>query len=138
MTTTQIKKLLAGAFGMLLLVVILISGCRKDTTVIIPLKPPGITRAVSFSKDLVPIFSTNCALSGCHAGGGHAPDLESDKAYNSLTNGNFINKTAPESSIIYERLTGKLTPSMPMGAAPNPSNIEGLLLAWIKQGAKKN
>jgi len=27
---------------------------------------------------------------------------------------------------------------MPLGAANNPSNINNLMLAWIKQGAKNN
>jgi len=27
---------------------------------------------------------------------------------------------------------------MPLGAATNPSNINALMLAWIKQGAKNN
>jgi hypothetical protein len=61
-----------------------------------------------------------------------------DKAYNSLISGDFISVSDPESSILYERLTGKLSPAMPMGKDSNPSNINALVLAWIKQGAKKN
>ena len=132
------KKIVAIALAMFIAAVFVIPGCQKDTTVYIPLKVQEITDSVHFAADIVPIFSKNCALSGCHVKGSRAPDLTADNAYNSLTNGNYINKTDPESSILYKRLTGVLTPAMPMGATPNPSNIDALVLAWIKQGAKKN
>jgi hypothetical protein len=132
------NKIIAITLGMFIVVVIAISGCQKDTTVYIPLAAPSVTKTVSFSKDLVPIFTANCAKSGCHVAGGKSPNLTADKAYSSIVDGGLINKATPESSKIYERLTGKLTPSMPIGGAANPSNIEGLLIAWIKQGAKKN
>jgi hypothetical protein len=117
---------------------LLIAGCEKNITLTIRPATVEVTDTVSFTKDLVPIFAKNCALSGCHATGGHVPNLMADKAYNSLGNGNFVNLITPENSIIYERLTGKLSPSMPLGGASNPSNINALILAWIKQGAKNN
>jgi len=132
------NKIIAIALSMFIVVVIAISGCQKDTTVYVPLAAPTVTKTVSFSKDLVPIFAANCAKSGCHVAGGHTPDLTAANAYNSLIDNSLIDKAAPTSSIIYERLTGKLSPSMPIGGAANPSNIEGLLIAWIQQGAKKN
>lgn len=121
--------------------IIVMIGCEKDTTVIIPKNPEAvkITRTVSFSKDLVPIFKTSCALSGCHVAGGHAPDLDAEKAYSSLMNGNYINKASGSSSVLFERLTGKISPGMPLSApGSDPGQIEELLLAWITQGAKNN
>jgi hypothetical protein len=121
--------------------IILIGGCEKDTTVIIPKNPAAtvITRTVSFSKDLQPIFSSSCAISGCHVEGGQTPNLASGSAYGSLINGSFLNKSAPASSTIYERLIGKITPAMPLNAPESdPGQIEELLLAWITQGAKNN
>jgi hypothetical protein len=50
----------------------------------------------------------------------------------------FVDTKSAETSILYERLIGKLSPQMPMGAAKNPGNLNNLVLAWIKQGAKKN
>ena len=122
---------------MILFSVFIIPGCVKDTTVIIPLDSV-ITRTVSFKNDIIPIFSNSCSLSGCHATGGHVPDLSNDKAYTSLINGKYVDKDKPETSIIYGRLTGKISPSMPLGGTSNPSNINALMLAWIKQGAKDN
>lgn len=139
--TTEVKKIIIIALAILAIlamVVVFISGCRKDITVKIPVKAPAITRTVSFLKDLVPIFKTSCAMSGCHTGGGRAPDLSADKAYKELIDGKFIDKSNPENSILFKRLTGKLTPVMPIGAPINPSNLNALVLAWIKQGAKKN
>jgi hypothetical protein len=116
-----------------------IAGCQKDTTLTLKDVPVVITKTVSFSKDLVPLFTKNCALSGCHGDGGHAPNLTATKAYASLMDDpDFVLVKDPAGSTLYKRLIGTLTPQMPMGAAKNPGNINNLVLAWIKQGAKKN
>ena len=118
---------------------LLISGCEKDTTYTIKDVPVVVTKTVSFAKDLNPLFTANCALAGCHATGGHSPNLMADKSYLSLTtDAKYVNVKSPTSSILYERLTGVLSPAMPMGKTTNPSNINNLVLAWIKQGAKNN
>ena len=132
------KKIIAIALAMVIAVLFFISGCQKDTTVYIPLKTQEITDSVHFAADIVPIFTKNCALSGCHIKGGKKPDLTVDAAYNSLISGHYVDKATPENSIIYKRLKGELTPQMPLGGTPNPSNIDALILAWIKQGAIKN
>ena len=119
--------------------VLLISGCRKDTTLTIKDELVTVTKKVSFSKDIVPIFKKSCAISGCHGTGGKAPNLTEEKAYNSLMNkADYIDLKNAENSGLFKRLIGKLSPAMPMGSASNPSNINGLVLAWIKQGAKNN
>ncbi len=112
------------------------ASCVKDDTVIIQ---PVVTKTVSFKKDLVPLFTKNCALGGCHNDGGKAPVLTSAKAYNSLkADAAYINVSHPENSELYQFLTGKLSPAMPMGASTNPGNLNAYVLAWIKQGAKNN
>ena len=69
------------------------TGCYRD--VILPslavTQPPQF---VSFSQDLQPIFSTNCALSGCHVSGGQMPYLTPDVSYQQLTGG-FVNTVVP-------------------------------------------
>ncbi len=117
------------------LAILLLAGCAKDDTVTLR---PVVNKTVSFQKDLIPLFTKNCALSGCHADGGHAPYLASTKAYASLTSGGFVNVGSPEKSIVYEHLIGTLSPAMPMGGTSNPGNINGYVLAWIQQGAKNN
>lgn len=115
----------------------LLFSCTKNTTVYVD-NSPEITTDVFFAKDIVPIFSDKCSNSGCHNTNGHVPDLTPDKAYNSLINGSFIDKGTPANSSLYLWLTGKNTPAMPVGGPSNPSNINQLVLAWIKQGAKNN
>jgi len=129
------KKITPIALGVILIATI--TGCRKDSTLIIQPQAVAVTNAVSFSNDMVPIFTKNCALSGCHADGGHTPHLSADKAFSSLMS-KYIDTKTPDNSILYKRLTGKLSPAMPMGKASNPSNINSMVLAWIKQGAKNN
>jgi type 1 glutamine amidotransferase len=116
--------------------VFIVASCTKTTTVPVD-ESPAVTKTVSFSKDLQPIFTKSCALSGCH-GGTVAPDLSASTSYDALVNGNFISTATPSNSLVYLWLTGKEAVAMPAGAANNPSNINALVLAWIKQGAKNN
>ncbi|MBI1782580.1 MAG: hypothetical protein HYR66_14640, partial [Sphingobacteriales bacterium] len=68
------KKKIAILSGLLTVLMFVISGCAKTTTIVIN---PGssISTEMSFANDINPIFQKNCALSGCHVSGGHAPDL---------------------------------------------------------------
>ncbi len=125
----------ASVMGLFLL--LLIAGCAKDTTVYLN-SEEEVTEPVSFSKQMVPIFNSSCNTIGCHNKGGIAPDLSADNAYGSLTLGNYYNVSDPGNSLLYLWLTGKKTPAMPLSAPNNPSNINGLTLAWITQGAKNN
>lgn len=111
--------------------------CNKDVTLVIP-NNQEVTEAVSLKDNLVPLFSKNCALSGCHNAGGLKPDLTADKAYSSIINGNYVDLNTPENSLIYLWLSGKKSTPMPAGAANNPDNINQFVLAWIKQGARNN
>ncbi len=126
------KKILitAGILGILAM-----AGCVKDDTVIIR---PVITTTVSFQKNVVPLLTKNCAISGCHVSGGQTPNLTADKAYTSLVSGKLVDTGTPANSVLYLHLIGSLSPQMPMGASPNPGNIEAFVLAWVQQGAKNN
>ena len=119
------------------LMVVIFSGCYKTATVVVS-NEQVVTREVSLVNDILTVFDKSCTASGCHNSGGHVPDLSASRAYNSLINGNYVNLAAPDKSDIYLWLTGKKSSPMPMGAAINPSNINQLVLAWIKQGAKNN
>jgi hypothetical protein len=133
MTTRRI--ILIGVIFTMILIVF--QSCFDGTTLIVN-NSPEVTKTVSFKTDIIPIFNQSCNMSGCHNSGGKNPDLTADKAYNSLASGNYVNPAVPEQSVLYLYLTGKKTPAMPLGAASNPSNINQLVLAWIKQGAKNN
>jgi len=113
----------------------MLTGCYKDTTVILD-TTPEVTRTVTFSADILPFLNTTCAVSGCHTSGGHIPDLSADKAYNSLSLGGYFNTGNPEGSEVYLWLTGKKTTVMPVSGMNKDFNA--LMLAWIKQGALNN
>ncbi len=131
------RKIFSLFFALIAVVLVQISGCKKDTTIVIP-KVTVITGPVSFTKDIIPIFTASCTATGCHNSGGKKPDLTASQAYNSLINGNYINKIDPKKSNIYLWLDGTRSPAMPIGAPSNPSSINELVLAWIEQGAEKN
>lgn len=116
-------------------VLFFLQGCYKDKTVVSE-TGAAITRTVTFSGDIIPMFNKSCALTGCHIGGGKPPDLSAANAYNSLKVGNYFNTNNPESSVIYLWMTGKKTTPMPVGGMNKDYNA--LVLAWIKQGAKNN
>ena len=116
--------------------ILIMLSCSKTTTVLVD-NSPSVTGTVSFSKGIQPILTKSCAISGCHSGT-VAPNLSSTMAYNALKSGNYINTGSAENSEVYLWLIGKRSRAMPAGAANNPSNINALMLAWIKQGAKNN
>jgi len=131
------KKIIEKSVWLGVVLIIACTGCTKDVTIVYK-STETITKTVSFSNDLAPIFTKNCALGGCHADGGQKPDLAQGKAYNSIISMSLADTSKPTTSIIYERLTGVLTPAMPLNGTSDPSNIDALILAWIKQGAKNN
>ncbi len=110
--------------------------CTKTTTILVD-NSPAVTGTVSFSKDIVPILTKSCATTGCHSGS-VAPNLSSTLAYNALKSGNYISTGSPATSLVYLWMTGKESATMPLGGQNNPSNINAIMLAWIKQGANNN
>jgi hypothetical protein len=115
-------------------VAIALTGCYKD--VISPGKDPNAPpQAVSFSGDLVPLFTANCATSGCHdAIPAHKPSLTAANAYNAIIGGGFINTVVPTSSIIYGEVKSG---SMPPTGALKSTDVQKIL-DWIRLGAPNN
>jgi hypothetical protein len=114
---------------------LLATSCYKYA-VVKPDSGAEVTRVVSFSGDIIPIFNKSCNMSGCHKSGGKAPDLSSSKAYQALQGGGYINISNPEASELYLWMTGKRGTPMPL-SGPN-KDYNALVLAWIKQGALNN
>jgi len=114
------KKEIKTGFIMIALMGYFISGCVKDDTFLIT-NNKVVTAKVSFSKDLAPLFTANCATSGCHVAGHQPPDLEKATAYSSIKELNMVDLTTPENSLLYKRMSGAVKPAMPMNATNNPS-----------------
>jgi len=118
-------------FGALLLFVTVgLTSCYKD--VILPkvatTKPPQF---VSFSSDLQPVFTTNCALSGCHVKGGQTPYLTPDVSYQQLLGG-YVNTVKPEQSELYIMINGNMQVHIPDAAERQR------IYDWIRNGAPNN
>ena len=117
------------------LLMILLSGCYKD--IISPGQDPnGPPQPVSFSGDLVPLFTANCATSGCHDGvaTSHNPALNAEKAFTAITSGGYINILVPQNSILYSSIKSG---SMPPSGALKSSDMQKVL-DWIRNGAPNN
>jgi hypothetical protein len=115
------------------LIILVLAGVLASCTYV-EIKPKKVVvpDSVKFSLNIIPLFNTSCSKSGCHSKGGIPPDLSSSNAYNSLTFFGYVDVDAPESSILYEKIT---TGSMKNNATDQD---RALILQWIKQGALDN
>lgn len=127
---------LALSFGMLLMI-----SCEKsvieyadkgtvkkeiDTT-----SGGGGTTPISFSNEIVPIFTSNCI--SCHSS--MNPNLTAASAYASLTStSKYVNTAAPETSLLYTKLTAVGSSHEGKATAADAKKI----LTWIKEGALNN
>ncbi|MHC1706413.1 MAG: hypothetical protein AB9842_02700 [Bacteroidales bacterium] len=108
---------------------LVLSSCEYD---IVKPDTGDIPANVSFTDHIIPVFNSSCNMSGCHAAGNVPPDLSPANAYDALISGGFINKSKPESSILYISMSsGSMKPFSKPGET-------ALILAWIQQGAKNN
>jgi hypothetical protein len=105
-------------------VLVLGSGCFYDKEeTLYPEK--SANTPVTFSGDIQPLISQNCALSGCHATGGQSP---------SLTSYQLI--ASNRDKIMARAVNGAPSP-MPASGLMSKSNRDKLA-TWISQGALNN
>ncbi|WP_372751335.1 hypothetical protein [Labilibaculum sp.] len=88
-----------------------------------------IDQEISFSTDIIPIFTSNCI--SCH-NGGTSPDLRANNAYNSLTNGGYLDVDDPENSELYQVLQEG------SHSTRASATEKELILEWITRGANNN
>lgn len=95
---------------------------------------------VSFHQDILPIFNSQCNISGCHTSGVHAGNLnlEAAVAYSQLMQPGkgYIDTLNPEYSVLYNKLITTTNP-MPLSGKLDNCKIN-LVLKWIQQKAKNN
>ena len=107
-----------------------LTSCYKD--IITQADPDGPPQPVSFKDELLPIFTKNCALAGCHVSGAHAPELTEANAYKALNNGVYVNTMLPKKSKLYESINGEMGTYM-----PSPID-KRKVFDWIRNGAPNN
>jgi len=105
---------------------------------------PQIT-PVSFSKDIIPVFTAGCTInSSCHLGANglnQDVDLDSAEAWNTIISKGLVSVADPSASLLYVEVNSNGTgfadmPKPP--AAALPASQQALILEWIQQGAKDN
>jgi len=88
---------------------------------------------VCFTSDILPIFTSNCAISGCHDGGGR-------ESHFALNNYSGIIKDIvpgnPNGSKIYQTIISKWGNMMPPNR-PLTMDSRTKIRVWIEQGAKE-
>jgi hypothetical protein len=87
---------------------------------------------ICFKRDILPVFSSNCGVIGCHDGPSSSAGLVLTD-YNSIIKG--IIPLKPNKSIVYKSLIGKGASPMPPGN-PLSEHERMLIRIWIDQGAE--
>jgi hypothetical protein len=133
-----------------ILILIILSGCSKSTSLPTQPQPRGADTTVSFSNQVQPIFTANCALGGCHSGPQpqDGMSLAAGSAYNQIVNKPCIDVPGyllvkpffADSSFLYLKITGNPIAGirMPYGRPPLPDSLIVLVGKWINQGALNN
>jgi hypothetical protein len=105
--------------------------------------PPSIVTqplpaVVSFSTNIVPIFTNYCSSSGCHSALSPASglNLTATSAYGSLMAKHETYTVNPSGSNLYIEVTNGNMPKPP--ATSLSSYEQQLILKWITQGAINN
>jgi hypothetical protein len=141
---------LAGLAGM--------AACVGDGTGLGPGGDPALCEpapgGVSFCRDIQPIFTANCALSGCHAGAApqQGQNLSAGNAYANIVNVasrevpalDRVEPGDPANSYLVHKIEGTAAlvggedTRMPLGLEPLPQADIDLIRAWIAAGAPNN
>jgi WD40 repeat protein len=91
----------------------------------------------SFAKDVAPIFAANCA--GCHASNVTMGTLDLDTFAGIQRGGHSGPVIVPgksSESLLYLRITGAVTPAMPLNGKKLADGEIGIIRKWIDAGAK--
>ena len=135
--------------GSILIMISLIS-CESDTPGS-DYTPPDGSFGLVYSK----IFSTSCALSGCHNGEDREPALTGEDTYDNIfaktpANQNaanamleYIMASSPDSSFLYQKITFdsaqfKFGSAMPLGGISLTADQITFVRQWIVAGAPES
>jgi cytochrome c553 len=123
-------------FGITLLA---INACKHEVTLLqvdpSPQPGPVANNGVCFQSDILPLFQSNCAKSGCHDAITHEKDLVLD-SYTNIMRKDVVPGNA-DNSKIYRVLfeTGK-DKMPPLPNADLTTAQKALIAKWINEGAK--
>jgi mono/diheme cytochrome c family protein len=129
-------------FGLMLIMLGLWS-CKTDNKATITPEADCTSKlpeTVSYANHVQPIFSKNCATSGCHQGADPAGglNLEAGKAYAEISKkgSGYIDTLQPQYSVLVSSMLSTTNPMPPNGKL-DQCDIE-LIKKWMLQKAKNN
>jgi hypothetical protein len=98
--------------------------------------PPCDPDTVYFEQDILPLFISNCTMSGCHNSSTHAEGIDLS-SYAAVMSSNVLTPGQAWNSDLVEAITetdpNKIMPPPPM--PPMPASQINLIKKWINQGA---
>lgn len=99
--------------------------------------PPCDPDSVYFEQDILPLFVSNCTMSGCHNSASHASGIDLS-SYAAVMSSNVIKPGEASNSDLFEAITetdsNKIMPPPYMSSALPTAQIN-LIKKWINQGA---
>lgn len=107
-----------------------------DTTHYAP-KHPCSPDSIYFVNDILPLITSNCAMSGCHDGSGYSDDARALTSYSGIMS--YVRANNASSSRLYTSLFGYGENKMPRPPVPPLSaSQDSMIMKWINQGALNN
>lgn len=96
----------------------------------------GSGRTICFETEVLPLFQSNCAMSGCHGNGSHEEGVTLD-SYSGIVQGDNIVPGKLHSSEAFESMIGNSEEMMPPPPRTAMSEAQLTIIAtWIMQGAE--
>ncbi len=97
--------------------------------------PVAVVAKPSFTRDIEPIFQAHCAV--CHSGSNAQMGLDLT-SYASIQKLAITKGSTYEQTILWQKLTGKLQPQMPLGGPYLSKDTIQTIANWIAEGAPNN
>jgi uncharacterized membrane protein len=116
---------------LLIIAVLAVASCKHESQN--PDDPTGTADDICFERDILPIFQSNCAMSGCHDASTQANGVQLT-SYSTIMNTGEIEPGKPNSSEAYREIANGKMP--PYGYTPLRQAQKDLLYKWIADGAK--
>jgi mono/diheme cytochrome c family protein len=112
------------------------SGVPPPTVTIAPTVASSQSAPVSFSRDILPILTSQCG--SCHGGQGGLWLTTYEQVMVGGQSGAVVVPGQSSQSLLYLRVSGDKPPQMPLDAAPLTQNQIDAIRKWIDEGAPKN
>lgn len=115
--------------------------CSVDSGLSVTTNIVLVSTGGSFSRNILPIFTVNCAISGCHNDSAAAGRLRLNSYSAVMTGGKsgaVIYPGDSSTSRLVKRIKGTETPRMPLDRASLSTADQGLISNWIAGRALNN